>query len=96
MTDRYDGMANGDSKFVFMNNQAIYRTSSIQGALVGVAIAFVVLFACTWSPLLAFCATLSILCTMMSGTTRTYQMLTCTALLDDACHAFCASSDSAD
>ena len=67
MTDRYDGMANGGSKFVFMNNQAIYRTSSLQGALIGVAIAFVVLLACTWSPLLAGCATLSILCTMMSG-----------------------------
>lgn len=66
-TDRFDGMGNGGSKFVFMNNQAIYRTSSIRGALIGVAIAFAVLLGCTWSPLLAFCATLSILCTMMSG-----------------------------
>ena len=66
-TDRFDGMSNGGSKFVFMNNQGIYRTSSIRGALIGVAIAFVVLLGCTWSPLLAFCATLSILCTMMSG-----------------------------
>jgi len=65
-TDRFDGMGNGGSKFVFMNNQGIYRTSSIRGALIGVAIAFVVLLGCTWSPLLAFCATLSILCTMMS------------------------------
>jgi len=66
MTDRFDGMADGASKFVFMNNQRVYRTSAIRGALIGVAIAFVVLFACTWSPLLAIFATLSILCTMLS------------------------------
>ena len=66
MTDRFDGMADGGSKFVFMNNQAVYRTSSIRGALIGVAIAFVVLMACTQDPMLAGFATLSILCSMMS------------------------------
>merc|ERR1719199_523947 len=65
-TDRFDGMSNGGSKFVFMNNQAIYRTSSIRGALIGVAIAFAVLLAATWSPLVSLFATLSILCTMLS------------------------------
>jgi len=59
MTDR-------QSKFVFMNNQSVYRTSSIRGALIGVAIAFVVLLACTQDPMLAGCATLSILCSMIS------------------------------
>jgi len=66
MTDRFDGMADGGSKFVFMNNQRVYRTSAIRGALIGVAIAFGVLLACTWSPVQAVFATLSILCTMIS------------------------------
>ena len=60
-------MTEMNEKFIFMNNQMIYRTSAIRGALIGVAIAFAVLLLCTWSPLLAVCATLSILCTMMSG-----------------------------
>ena len=60
-------MTDLSDKFVFMNNQAIYRTSSIRGALIGVVIAFAVLLVCTWSPFLAFFATLSILCAMMSG-----------------------------
>jgi len=59
-------MTEMNEKFIFMNNQMIYRTSAIRGALIGVAIAFAVLLLCTWSPLLAVCATLSILCTMMS------------------------------
>jgi len=66
MTDRFDGMARGASKFVFMNNQRVYRSSAIQGALIGVAIAFVVLLACTWSILLTVFATLSILATLVS------------------------------
>jgi len=60
-------MTDTEDKFVFMNTQGIYRTSAIRGALIGVAIAFGVLLLCTWSPLLAVSATLSILCTMMSG-----------------------------
>jgi len=66
MTDRYDGMSGGDSKFVFMNNQRVYRTSSIRGAVIGVAIAFSVLLLCTWDPILAVFATLSIFCTLLS------------------------------
>ena len=67
MTDRFDGMERPEvSKFVFMNNQKVYRTSSIRGALLGVAIAFIVLFFCTRDLMLAGFATLSILCTMMS------------------------------
>lgn len=59
-------MTDIEQKFVFMNNQAVYRTSAIRGALIGVAIAFAVLLAATWSPLVSLFATLSILCTMLS------------------------------
>jgi len=40
-------MTDLDSKFVFMNNQAIYVRSAIQSSLLGVAIAFVVLIIST-------------------------------------------------
>mmetsp|Transcript_49000 Transcript_49000/g.78955 ORF Transcript_49000/g.78955 Transcript_49000/m.78955 type:complete len:565 (+) Transcript_49000:121-1815(+) len=53
-------------KFVFMNNQMIYRTSAIRGALIGIGIAFLVLLACTWSLLISVLSTISILCTMLS------------------------------
>ena len=66
MTDRFDGMADGGSKFVFMHTQSIYRTSAVRGAAIGIGIAFFVLFASTWSPLLTVAATLSIICTMVS------------------------------
>jgi len=59
-------MTDLEGKFVFMNNQKIYCTSAIRGALIGVVIALVVLLVCTWSPLICICSTLSILCTMMS------------------------------
>jgi len=74
MTDRYDGMAAGDSKFVFMNTQNVYSSSSLSGALAGVGIAFGVLLGCTWDfqdPLdgimLSTFATVSIFGTLMSG-----------------------------
>ena len=59
-------MTDLDGKFVFMNNQRIYRTSAIRGALIGILIAFVVLLLCTWSLVISLFSTLSILCTMMS------------------------------
>jgi len=59
-------MTDLEGKFVFMNNQKIYRTSSIRGALIGVVIALVFLLVCTWSPLISICSTLRIQCTMTS------------------------------
>ena len=59
-------MPEDESKFVFMNNPKVYRTSAIRGALIGVAIAFVVLLAATRDIILAGLATTSILCSMMS------------------------------
>jgi len=53
-------------KFTFMNNQKIYRTSSMTGALLGIAIAFGVLILCTWSLVITVFSTISILCTFMS------------------------------
>jgi hypothetical protein len=52
-------------KFVFMNNQRIYRESAIIGAVLGVAIAFSVILIATGYPLLALFATLSILATLV-------------------------------
>ena len=67
-------MAAGDSKFVFMNTQKVYSSSSLSGALAGVGIAFAVLLGCTWDlhdPLdgimLSTFATVSIFGTLMSG-----------------------------
>jgi hypothetical protein len=67
-------MTDLEEKFVFMNNQMIYRTSAVQGALVGVAIAFVVLLLATGLPLVAFMATCSILCTLVSVVGATTMM----------------------
>ena len=59
-------MTDLEGKFVFMNNQKIYRTSAVSGALIGVGIAFAVLLLCTWSLTITVLSTLSILSTMMS------------------------------
>lgn len=59
-------MTDLDGKFVFMNNQKIYRTSAVTGSIIGAGIAFVVILACTWSFIISFFATLSILFTMIS------------------------------
>jgi hypothetical protein len=74
MTDRYDGMGKGGSKFVFMNTQNVYSSSSLSGALAGVGIAFGVLIGCTWDMahpwdgiIISVFATLNILCTLISG-----------------------------
>ena len=53
-------------KFITMNNQMIYRTSAVRGAVIGVVIAFFVLLAATWNFIIAALSTLSILCCMMS------------------------------
>jgi len=64
-------MTDLDEKFVFMNNQSIYVASAIQGAVLGVAIAFLVLLISTRVFHLALFASLSILCVLFSvvGTT---------------------------
>ena len=59
-------MTDLDEKFVFMNNQSIYVRSAIQGAVLGVAIAFLVLLISTRVFHLAFFASLSIMCVLVS------------------------------
>jgi len=59
-------MTDLDEKFVFMNNQAIYVQSAIQSAILGVCIAFVVLLISTRVFHIAFFASLSITCVLVS------------------------------
>ncbi len=60
-----------DQKFIFMNNQRIYRTSAVSGSMVGVLIAFVVLLISTQKFHIAFFATTCIFAVLISviGTT---------------------------
>lgn len=53
-------MTDLDQKFIFMNNQNIYRTSAISGSMLGVGIAFIVLLVSTRKFHIAFFATISI------------------------------------
>ncbi len=53
-------MTDLDQKFIFMNNQRIYRTSAVSGSMLGVAIAFIVLLVSTKKIHIAFFATISI------------------------------------
>jgi hypothetical protein len=55
-----------DQKFVFMNNQRIYRTSAVSGSMVGVLIAFIVLLLSTRKLHIAFFATISIFSVLVS------------------------------
>eukprot|EP00581_Thalassiosira_minuscula_P028224 CAMPEP_0183756486 /NCGR_PEP_ID=MMETSP0739-20130205/5061_1 /TAXON_ID=385413 /ORGANISM="Thalassiosira miniscula, Strain CCMP1093" /LENGTH=1155 /DNA_ID=CAMNT_0025993693 /DNA_START=45 /DNA_END=3512 /DNA_ORIENTATION=+ len=59
-------MTDLDNKFVFMNNQSIYVQSAIQSAVLGVAIAFVVLLFSTRVFHIAFFASLSIMSVLVS------------------------------
>jgi hypothetical protein len=59
-------MTDLDEKFIFMNNQNIYVQSALQSSLLGVAIAFVVLLFSTHVFHLAFFASLSIICVLVS------------------------------
>ena len=54
-------MTDLDQKFVFMNNQRIYRTSAVSGAMIGVGIAFAVIFISTRKLHISIFSTLSIL-----------------------------------
>ena len=53
-------MTDLDQKFIFMNNQNIYRTSAVSGSMLGVAIAFIVLLVSTRKLHIALFATISI------------------------------------
>jgi hypothetical protein len=59
-------MTDLDEIFIFMNNQNIYVQSALQSSLLGVAIAFVVLLLSTHVFHLAFFASLSIICVLVS------------------------------
>jgi hypothetical protein len=59
-------MTDLDEKFVFMHNQSIYVQSAVQSAILGVCIAFVVLLASTRVLHIAFFASLSITCVLVS------------------------------
>jgi len=64
-------MTDLDQKFVFMNNQRVYRTSALSSSMIGVAFSFIVIFASTRRLHLSLFAALSILCVLVSviGTT---------------------------
>jgi predicted RND superfamily exporter protein len=59
-------MTDLDEKFVFMNNQSIYVQTAVQSAILGVCIAFVVLLLSTRVLHIAFFASLSITCVLVS------------------------------
>lgn len=59
-------MTDLDQKFIFMNNQKIYRKSAISGSMLGVLIAFIVLFISTRKLHVAFFATMMIACVLLS------------------------------
>jgi hypothetical protein len=59
-------MTDQAQKFIFMNNQKIYRTSAVGGACIGVVLAFGVLLIATQSVRLATFSAMSIFFTMMT------------------------------
>jgi len=61
-------MTDLNGKFVFMNNQHIYVRSAVTSSVIGLGIAFVVLFISTRLFHIAFLATLSISCVLVSVT----------------------------
>jgi predicted RND superfamily exporter protein len=61
-------MTDLDTKFVFMNNQRIYTRSALTSSILGVCIAFTVLLVSTRVFHIAFFATLSIICVLVSVT----------------------------
>ena len=67
-------MTDLDQKFIFMNNQKIYRTSAISGSMFGVAIAFTVLLVSTKKLHIAFFATVSIF-SVLVGVMGTVSMM---------------------
>lgn len=61
-------MTDLDQKFVFMNNQRIYARSALESSILGISIAFTVLLLATRVFHIAFFATLSITCVLISVT----------------------------
>lgn len=61
-----NSMTDTRTQFVFMNNQSIYKKSAFQSSMLGLAIAFIVLFISTRVFHIAFFATLSIVCVLLS------------------------------
>jgi protein dispatched 1 len=61
-------MTDLDLKFIFMNNQSIYRSSALQSGLLGVGLAFAVLLVSTRVFHIAFFATICIACVLISVT----------------------------
>ena len=59
-------MTDLDQGFIFMDNQRIYRTSGILGSMLGVVIAFGVLFIATQKLHITIFATGTILCVLIS------------------------------
>ena len=59
-------MTDIDQKFVMMNNQKIFRTSAVSGAMIGCAIAFFVILISTYNFFVAAFATTSILSVLIS------------------------------
>jgi len=59
-------MTDTNTKFVFMNNQSIYKKSALQSSMLGLTIAFIVLLISTRVFHIAFFATLSIVCVLVS------------------------------
>lgn len=58
-------MTDLDQKFIFMNNQRIYRTSAVTGSMLGALIAFVVIFISTRKLHISIFSTLCILCILV-------------------------------
>lgn len=61
-------MTDLSQKFVFMNNQRIYARSALESSILGISIAFTVLVIATRVIHIAFFATLSITCVLVSVT----------------------------
>merc|ERR1712194_94867 len=59
-------MTDMDQKFIFMNNQKIFRTSAVSGSMIGIAIAFLVLVISTRYLHIALFATINIFCVLVS------------------------------
>ena len=59
-------MTDIDQKYVIMNNQKIFRTSAVSGAMIGCVIAFFVILISTYNFFVAAFATFSILCVLIS------------------------------
>jgi len=58
-------MTDVDQKYIIMNNQKIFRTSAVQGALIGCLIAFVVILAATKNVIIAALSSFNILAVLV-------------------------------